>query len=77
MLNFLETAVKQPCRRRLTSETSISSRQMDPLQKVLDMKEYIDKQQKDKEKGQKMIQEESVETGRVCIKYFCLMTVLF
>ena len=37
------------------------------MERVLDMKEYFDKQQKKEEKGQKVVQAETVQTGTVGI----------
>ena len=59
--------MEKSLRRRLESQSSFGSKQYNPLEKVLDMKEYFDKQHKREEKGQKVIQAESVETGRVRI----------
>ena len=44
---------------------SFGSRQPDALERVLDMKEHLDKQQRKEEKGQKVVQAETVQTGTV------------
>ena len=65
---------------RLESVTKFHSKQTNALERVLDLKEYFDKQQKKEEKGQKVTQIEEVKTGRVQISVAhidCLIALLF
>jgi len=62
-----------PLARSATKRQSIlsfGSRQPDALERVLDMKEHLDKQMKKEEKGQKVVEAETVQTGTVSRSVF-------
>ena len=52
--------------------TSVTSNKSCQLERMLHLKEHLEKRQREKDKGAKMIQDETSETGRVinyCFNY--------
>ena len=67
---FLDSPLARSATKR-QSILSFGSRQPDALERVLDMKEYLDKQMKKEEKGQKVVEAETVQTGTVSTLFGC------
>ncbi|XP_065055747.1 multidrug resistance-associated protein 1-like [Rhopilema esculentum] len=64
------TTVQGKGRKRVASISSQGSHQFTQMEKMLHMKDHFEKQQKEKEKGNKMIQDEATQTGRVRTSVF-------
>ena len=72
---LLDSPLARPATKR-QSVLSFGSRQPDALERVLDMKEHLDKQQRKEEKGQKVVQAETVQTGTVSLFGISIFSVL-